>query len=150
MPTAARQMFQTCLRINRLLKQHLAGFRDRRQDDLVKKIVQQFDAFLAAPAEGPAAGSFFVLAWRAEAYSGLAQGLDVGGPAVLPEAEKQYRQAVAAFQEILHRVANGSQILAGGRGHHRPADRAGPLPPPVVGQSAGPEPTSGSLEGPSR
>ena len=102
---AARQMLQTCLSINRLLKQYLAGFRDRRQDDLVRKIVQQFDAFLASPVEGPAAGSFFFLAWRAEAYAGLAEGLDVGSPAVLPEAEKQYRRAVAAFQEILDRAA---------------------------------------------
>ncbi len=54
---------------------------------------------------GPAAGSFFVLAWRAEAYTGLAEGLDVEGPAVLPDAEKQYRLAIAAFQELLHRVA---------------------------------------------
>ena len=110
MPHAARQMLQTCLRIHRLLKQHLAGYRDRRQDDLVKKIVEKFDAFLASPAEGPAAGSFFVLAWRAEAYSGLAEGLDVGGPAVLPQAEKQYRRAVAAFQEILHRVATEAEF----------------------------------------
>ena len=107
---AARQTLQTCLRIHRLLKQYLAGYRDRRQDDLVQKIVQQFDAFLASPAEGPAAGSFFVLAWRAEAYAGLADGLDVGGPAVLPEAEKQYRQAVAAFQEILHRAATEAEF----------------------------------------
>ena len=37
-------------------------------------------------------------------------GLDVGGPAVLPEAEKQYRQAVAAFQEILHRAATEAEF----------------------------------------
>ena len=98
------------MRIHRLLKQYLAGYRDRRQDDLVKKIVEEFDAFLASPAQGPAAGSFFVLAWRAEAYAGLAEGLDVGGPAVLPEAEKQYRRAVAAFQEILHRVATKAEF----------------------------------------
>ena len=36
--------------------------------------------FLASPAQGPAAGSFFVLAWRAEAYAGLAEGLDVWRP----------------------------------------------------------------------
>jgi len=102
---APRQMLQTCVGFHRLLKQRLTRFRDRRQDDLVKKIVQEFDTFLASLAQGPGIGSFFVLAWRAEAYNGLAEGLDVGGPALLPEAEKHYRQAVAAFQEILHRVA---------------------------------------------
>ena len=107
---AARQTLEACLRINRLLKQHLARFRDRRQGDLVKKIVEQFDTLLVSPAQGPAAGSFFVLAWRAEAYSGLAEGLDVGGPGVLADAEKQYRQAVAAFQEILRRAAAEAQF----------------------------------------
>ena len=105
---AARHLFQTCAGFRRLLKQHLAGFRDRRQNDLVKKIVQQFDVFLASLAEGPQAGSFFVMAWRAEAYSGLAQGLDVGGAAAPPDAEKQYGRAAAAFQKILHRVAEQS------------------------------------------
>ncbi len=102
---AARQMLQTCLRIQRLLKQYLAGYRDRRQHELVKKIVAGFDAFLAPLGGGPAGGSFFVLAWRAEAYSGLAEGLDMGGPAVTTEAEEHYRRAIAAFQEILRRVA---------------------------------------------
>jgi len=101
----ARQTLQTCVRMNRLLKQHLAGFRERRQNELLQKIVQQFETFLAMPAEGPAGGSFFVQAWRAEAYSGLAEGLDGGGPAVLPPAEKQYRHAVSAFQAILQRAA---------------------------------------------
>jgi hypothetical protein len=107
---AARRMFQTCAGFRRLLKQHLAGFRDRRLGHLVNEIVQNFDAFLAPLAEGPAAGSFFILAWRAEAYAGLADGLDTSGPAVLPEAEKQYRQAIAAFQEILHRVATEAEF----------------------------------------
>ena len=40
----------------------------------------------------------------------MAEGLDVGGPAVLPQAEKQYRQAVAAFQEILHRAATEAEF----------------------------------------
>jgi tetratricopeptide (TPR) repeat protein len=102
---AAREMLQTCLRINRLLKRYLAAFHDRRQDDLVQKIVQHFDDFLASSAEAPAADSFFVLAWRAEAYAGLAEGLDIGGPGVLPEADKLYRRAVAAFREILDRAA---------------------------------------------
>jgi len=113
---AARQMLQACLRIHRLVKQYLAGYRDRRQDDLVKQISEGFDTLLALPGEGsghpvpPVAASFFVLAWRAEAYSGLAEGLDVGGPAVLPQAEKQYRQAVAAFQLVLHRVATDANF----------------------------------------
>jgi hypothetical protein len=102
---APRQTLQACLSINRLLKHHLAGFRERRQDDLLTKTVQQFGVFLAAPVAGPAAGSFFLLAWRAEAYCGLASGLDVGGPAPLPAAEKQYRLAVSALQEILRRAA---------------------------------------------
>ncbi|MGO9114927.1 MAG: hypothetical protein ACLP9L_37420 [Thermoguttaceae bacterium] len=101
---AARQTLQICVRINRLLRHHLTDYRSRRQDDLVKKIVQEFDTFLASSAKGPAADSFFVLTWRAEAYAGLAAGLDVDGPVVLPKAEKQYRQAVAAFQATLHRV----------------------------------------------
>ncbi len=107
---APRQMLQTCVGFHHLLKRHLTRFRDRRQDDLVKKIVQEFDTFLASLAQGPAIGSFFILAWRAEAYNGLAEGLDVGGPAVLPEAEKHYRQAVAAFLEILHRTAKEAEF----------------------------------------
>ncbi len=107
---AARQTLQACLRINRILKQYLAGYHDRRRDDLVQNIVRDFDALLDSPPEGPAAGSFFLLAWRAEAYSGLAQGLDADGPAVLPQAEKQYRKAATAFQEILHRVATEAQF----------------------------------------
>ena len=107
---AARQTLQTCLRVNRTLKQYLAGFRERRQDDLLKKIVQQFDDFLAAPALGPNAESFFVMAWQAEAYTGLAQGLDAGGLGVSPEAEKQYRRAIAALQGILHRAAAQSDF----------------------------------------
>ncbi|MEI8374830.1 MAG: hypothetical protein WCJ35_18560 [Planctomycetota bacterium] len=106
---APRQMLQTCVGFHRLLKQHLTRFRDRRQNDLVKKLVQEFDAFLASLAQRQAV-SFFMLAWRAEAYAGLAAGLDVGGPAVLPEAEKHYRQAVAAFQEILHRTAKEAEF----------------------------------------
>jgi len=102
---AARQTLQACVRTNHLLKQYVKGFRDRRLDDLVKKIVQEFDALLTSPAEGPAADGFFIRAWRAEAYAGLAAGLDTGGPAVLPEAQKQYRRAISAFQEILHRAA---------------------------------------------
>ena len=101
----ARQAFQTCRHFHHLLKDHLARFRDRRQDELVKNIVQQFDAFLASPADGPAAGSFFILAWRAETYCGLASGLDAGGPTVLPDAEKQYRRAVAAMREIVHKFS---------------------------------------------
>jgi hypothetical protein len=113
---AARQMLQTCVRMNRLLKQQLAGFRDRRQDKLLQETVQQFDEFLALPTEEPATGetpakagtptgSFFVLIWRAEAYSGLAEGLDTEDPAVQSPAEKQYRLAVAAFQDALDRAA---------------------------------------------
>ncbi len=102
---AARQTLQTCLRINRLLRQHLTGYRDRRQDDLVKKTVQEFEEFLSSPATGTDAGSFFILAWVAEAYQGLAAGLDTNGPAVLPQAEKQYRKAITAFQEIFRREA---------------------------------------------
>ena len=107
---ASRQLLRSCLRINRLLKHYLTGYRNRRQDDLVKKIVEQFEIFLVSPADGPEAASFFTLAWRAEAYAGLAQGLDGGGPAVLPQAEKQYRQAVAAFREILDRSATDAQF----------------------------------------
>ncbi len=107
---AARQTLQACLRINRLLKQYLVGYRERRRDELVEKLVKGFEAFLAAPAEGPAAGGFFALAWRAEAYFGLAMGLDVGGPAVPPQAEKLYRQAIAAFQEILSRAATDAKF----------------------------------------
>jgi tetratricopeptide (TPR) repeat protein len=120
---AARQTLQTCVRFNHLLKQYLARYRDHRQDDLVKKIVEGFETLLASPAADhdhdhgylvpdlvpdiapAAAGSFFVPVWRAEAYAGLAMGLDVRGPAVPPEAERQYRQAIAAFQEILNRPA---------------------------------------------
>ncbi len=107
---AARQTLQTCLRINRLLRQHLADYHDHGRDDLVKKIVREFDAFLASLAAGPDAGSFFILAWRVEAYSGLAAGLDVDGPIVLPEAGKQYHKAIVAFREILDRVAAHSDF----------------------------------------
>ena len=109
MPMPARQTLQACLRIHRLLKQYLAGYRERRQDELTKKIVKEFKTFLASPAEGPAAGSFFVRHGGRRPTAGLAEGLDVGGPAVLPEAEGQYRQAVAAFKEILHRMATQSR-----------------------------------------
>ena len=146
---AARQMLQTCLRIHRLLKQYLAGYRDRRQDDLVKKIVQQFDAFLASPAQGPAAGSFFVLAWRAEAYAGLADGSGRRRPGRAAGSRKAISASGCRFPGDPAPRGDRSRLLAGGRGHHRPADRAGPLPSPVVGQSAGPQPASGRLEGPS-
>ena len=104
-PAAPRETLRACLRIRRLLAHYLAGYRDRRQTDRIAKIVDRFDAFLASLAEGPAAGSFFVMAWRAEAHAGLAAGLDGGGPVTLPDAEKQYRRAAAVFQEILARAA---------------------------------------------
>ncbi len=44
---AARQMLQTCLRFRRLVKQYLAGYRDRRQVELIKNIVEGFGTFLA-------------------------------------------------------------------------------------------------------
>jgi tetratricopeptide (TPR) repeat protein len=102
---SARQTVEPCLKVNRRLKQLLAGFRDRRQDELIEKIVQEFNTFLESLSKETDADSFLVLAWRAEAYAGLAAGMDVDGPAVLPKAEKQYRQAIAIFQDILHRAA---------------------------------------------
>jgi tetratricopeptide (TPR) repeat protein len=103
-PAAARQMLQTCVRTHSLLKQHLARYRERRQVDLAAKLVQNFDTFLASRADMPGSPGFFISAWRAEAYAGLADGLDTGGPGVLPAAEKQYRRALIALREILDRV----------------------------------------------
>ena len=105
-----RQTVEACIRFQRLVKQHLARCRDRRLDEVLKQTVEQLDHFLAAPAEGPAAESFFVLAFRAEGYAGLAAGLDSagpggGGPAVVPVAQQHYRRAIAAFQDVLHRAA---------------------------------------------
>jgi tetratricopeptide (TPR) repeat protein len=92
------------------MKQYLARCRDRRLDDVLKQTVDQLDKFLAAPAEGPAAESFFALAFRAEGYAGLAAGLDSAGAndgrvAVVPDAQQRYRRAIAAFQDVLHRSA---------------------------------------------
>ena len=103
---AARQTLQTCLRINRLLRAAPRGL----SRSAAGRSGEENRARSSTPswprlAAGPDAGSFFVLAWRAEAYSGLAAGLDVDGPTVLPEAEKQYRKAIVAFREILDRVA---------------------------------------------
>jgi hypothetical protein len=46
------------------------------------------------------------LAWRAEGYAGLAEGLDSGGPSVPANSEKAYRRAIAAFQDVLRRAAD--------------------------------------------
>ena len=100
-----RQSLLACVRFQRLVKQHLARCRDRRLDDVLRHTVEQLDHFLAAPADGPAAESFFVLAFRAEGYAGLAAGLDNGGLAVVPDAQQRYRRAVAVFQDVLHRAA---------------------------------------------
>jgi hypothetical protein len=108
---SARQTLETCLGIHRLLKQHLTQFRNLRQADLSKKIVQNIETFLATPAELPGAGRFFVAAWRAEAFAGMADGLDFGGLGASPAAEKQYRRAVAALQEILDRAAADAKSL---------------------------------------
>ena len=106
-----RQTVFACVRFQRLVKQHLARCRDRRLDDVLKQTVEQLDKFLAAPAEGPAAESFFALAFQAEGYAGLAAGLDSaglnsGGLAVVPASQQRYRRAIAAFQEVLHRAAS--------------------------------------------
>ena len=104
---SARRMLEACVRFQHCLQQHVARYRDRRMDEVLNQTIAQCDKFLAAPADGPAAESFFVLAWRAEALAGMAAGLDGGGPAVSPNAEKRYRQAIAAFQDVLHRVEAG-------------------------------------------
>jgi tetratricopeptide (TPR) repeat protein len=106
-----RQTVKACIRFQRLVKQHLARYRDRRLDDVLKQTVEQLDHFLAAPAEGPVAESCFILAFRAEGYAGLAAGLDragLGGSgvAVVPDAQQRYRRAIATFQEVLHRAAS--------------------------------------------
>ena len=102
---SSRQMVQICIRFGRLAARHLARYRDRRMDDVLKETVHQLDAFLAAPAEGPTADSLFVLVVRAEALAGLAAGLDSGGPAVPHDAQQRYRAAITAFEELLHRAA---------------------------------------------
>jgi hypothetical protein len=104
----ARQMIQACARFQRVVKQHVAIYRERRMDEVLNETVVHCDAFLAAPVEGPAAGSFFALAWRAAGYAGLAAGLDSGGPALSANAEKGYRRAIAAFRDVLHRAASDS------------------------------------------
>ena len=128
----ARQTIQAGVRFQRLLRQYLTHYRDRRMDDVLRQTVQRCEEFLAAPAEGPEEEKgdsphlperpggghhrqmvaaqmgtvpFFVLAWRAEAYAGLAAGLDNGGPAVAADTERHYRRAIAAFQDVLHRAA---------------------------------------------
>jgi tetratricopeptide (TPR) repeat protein len=100
-----RQTVQACIRFQRLVKQHLARCRNRRLDEVLKQTVEQLDRFLASPAEGPAADSCFILAFRAEGYAGLAAGLDNSGLAVVPDAQQRYRRAIAAFQDVLHRAA---------------------------------------------
>jgi tetratricopeptide (TPR) repeat protein len=100
-----RQSVQACVRFQRLVKQHLARWRDQRMDEVLKQTLEQLDRFLAALADGAAAESFFVLAFRAEGYAGLAAGLDNGGMAVVPDAQRRYRRAIAAFQDVLHRAA---------------------------------------------
>ncbi len=100
-----RQTIQACVRFQRLLKQHLARCRDRRMDDVLAQTRQHCDAFLATPVEGSAADSLFELVWRAEAYAGLAAGLDSGETAAPSDAQRRYRRAIAAFQDVLHRAA---------------------------------------------
>jgi cellulose synthase operon protein C len=101
---AAQQTLQACIRVQRLLKHHLANSRQRRQDELLEATVKGFDTFLTSLGPETKSEGFFASAWRAEAYFGLAAGLDQGGPAVLPPAEMQYRRAAAAFQETLDRA----------------------------------------------
>jgi tetratricopeptide (TPR) repeat protein len=101
---SGRQIVQMSIRFGRLTARHLARYRDRRMDEVLKQTVGQLDAFLAAPAEGPAADSLFVNVFRAEALAGFAAGLDSGGPAVPLDAQQRYRQAIAAFEGLLHRL----------------------------------------------
>jgi hypothetical protein len=107
---SARQTLLTCLRTRRLLKQYLARFRDCRLDNLSQAISRNSTDFFAALVEWPPARSFFISAWRAEAHTGLAEGLDVAGPGVPPAAEKQYRLAAAGLQDILERVTKESSF----------------------------------------
>ena len=118
---AARQMIQTCVGFHHLLKQYLAGFRDRRQDDLVKKVVQQFDAWLA---RRRGAGS------RQSLFPGLAGGslLRFGGGAGhrRPGRVAGRRNAVSAsgcrFPGDSAPRGDGGRILARRRSRRRPAD----------------------------
>ena len=102
---SGRQIVQTCVHFGRLTARHLARYRDHRMDNVLKQTVGQLDAFLAAPAEGPAADSLFVNVFRAEALAGLATGLDSGGPAVPGDAQVRFRKAIAAFDVALQRAA---------------------------------------------
>ena len=107
-----RQLVQSCIRFQRLVARHLARYRERRMDEVLKQTVERLDAFLSAPAEGTAADDVFVSIFRAEALAGLAAGFDSGGPGIVPDARQRYRRATAAFQELLRRMATAERPSA--------------------------------------
>ena len=53
--TATGKLVQSCIHFQRLVARHLARYRERRMDDVLKQTVEQLDAFLACASRGTAA-----------------------------------------------------------------------------------------------
>ena len=86
------------------LKQQLDELARQGQTQRQDRLIKAFDRFLSRIPERGDSADFKTLTWVGVTYDSLADGL-TGGGKLVPDADKYYRQAIKAYEQILARAA---------------------------------------------